>query len=160
VPLSSYALTVLADTTSPSPSGHSGGSSALNFLPLLLIVFVGYLLLVRPARQRQRKALQNRAALEPGATVTTTAGLLATVVAVDDDVVTLEVAPGVHSRYLKGAIARVHPTDLPEPIDDDGAGSTGSTTLDTVPEPTGMPETVEPTTEVPPATSGSDPTEH
>jgi preprotein translocase subunit YajC len=85
-----------------------GGSGFLSFLPLILIVGVGYLLLIRPARVRQRKALETRSAVEPGTEVTTTAGLLATVVAVDDDTVTLEVAPGVHSRYLKGAIARVH----------------------------------------------------
>jgi preprotein translocase subunit YajC len=86
----------------------------LSFLPLVLIVFVGYLLLVRPARNRQRKALENRAALEPGAEVTTTAGLIATVISVDDDVVTLEIAPGVQSRFIKGAIARVHTTYEPE----------------------------------------------
>jgi preprotein translocase subunit YajC len=85
-----------------------GGSGFLSFLPLILIVGVGYLLLIRPARNRQRKALETRGAVEPGSEVTTTAGLIATVVAVEDDTVTLEVAPGVHSRYLKGAIARVH----------------------------------------------------
>jgi len=105
-------------------SSGGGGSSFLSFLPLLLIIVVGYLLLIRPARNRQRKAMENRGAIAPGAEVTTTAGLLATVVSVDEDgdTVTLEVAPGIHSRYLKGAIARVH-NPLDETLDADGSHS-------------------------------------
>lgn len=110
-------IDVLAATS--GGSSGKGGSSIASFLPLLLIVVVGYMLLVRPARNRQRKAAENRTALEPGAEVTTTAGLLATVVSVDGDTVTLEVAPGVHSRYVRAAIARVHPTDEPT-LDDHG----------------------------------------
>jgi preprotein translocase subunit YajC len=109
----------------------------VSFLPLLLIVLVGYLLLVRPARVRQRKAQENRAALEPGAEVTTTSGLLATVVAVDDDVITLEVAPGVHSRYVKGAIARVHTVFEPEP---DEAMPDDATTHEALPAHESIPE--------------------
>lgn len=113
-------------------SGGGGGGGLLTFLPLILIVGVGYLLLIRPARNRQRKALETRSAVEPGAEVTTTAGLIATVVAVDDDTVTLEIAPGVHSRFLKGAIARVHDS-FEEPADDDES-----------PAPTTSPETITP----------------
>lgn len=94
----------------------------MSFLPLLLIVAIGYLLLVRPARNRQRKAMETRSNVQVGSEVTTTAGLLATVVAVEDDTVTLEVAPGVHSRFVKGAIARVNsPFDAPPAGDADGS---------------------------------------
>ncbi|HET7531170.1 MAG TPA: preprotein translocase subunit YajC [Mycobacteriales bacterium] len=113
MPFSSHALLVLAAGSSGSSGG--GGASISGFLPLLLIVVVGYLLLVRPARARQRKALETRTSVQPGVEVTTTAGLIATVVAVDDDTVTLEVAPGVHSRYVKGAIGRVNTPPEPEP---------------------------------------------
>jgi preprotein translocase subunit YajC len=113
VPLSHAAISVLA----ASSTGSKGGSSLTGFLPLILIVVVGYLLLVRPARNRQKRAAENRTALTPGVEVTTTAGLIATVTAVDeeDGTVTLEVAPGVHSRYVKGAIARVNTPPEPEP---------------------------------------------
>ena len=115
MPLSHHLLAVLA--TGTASSGKGGGSSLGNFLPLVLIVVVGYLLLIRPARNRQKKAAQNRTAITPGVEVTTTAGLIATVVEVDDEegTVTLEVAPGVHSRYVKGAIARVNTPVEPEP---------------------------------------------
>jgi preprotein translocase subunit YajC len=117
VPLTSHVLAAVL-----AKSGGSGGGGALNFLPLVLIVLVGYFLLIRPARRRQRVAAENRTAVLPGAEVTTTAGLLATVVSVDDDVITLEIAPGVNARFVKGAIARVHSPLEPEPHMDDLPG--------------------------------------
>jgi preprotein translocase subunit YajC len=114
VPFSSNALIVLAAS---SGSSGKGGGGLGPLIPFLLIAVVGYLLLVRPARARQRRALENRTAIGPGLEVTTTAGLIATVVAVDDDTVTLEVAPGVYSRYVKAAIGRVNTP--PEPETDD-----------------------------------------
>jgi preprotein translocase subunit YajC len=127
VPFSSNTLIVLAASTG------KGGSGLGPLIPFVLIAVVGYLLLVRPARARQRRALQNRTAIEPGVEVTTTAGLIATVVAVDDDTVTLEVAPGVHSRYVKAAIGRVNtppePEELEEPAEPetDAAADAGET---------------------------------
>jgi preprotein translocase subunit YajC len=110
VPFSSSALTVLAAT------GGKGGSGIAGLIPFLLIAVVGYLLLVRPARARQRAALNNRSNVEPGVEVTTTAGMIATVVAVDEDgTVTLEIAPGVHARFVKAAIGRVNTPPEPEP---------------------------------------------
>jgi preprotein translocase subunit YajC len=134
---------LLAVTSGGSSGG--GGSSFLSFLPLLLIVGVGYLLLIRPARNRQRRALETRSAAEPGAEVTTTAGLIATVVSVDDDTVTLEIAPGVHSRYLKGAIARVH-DPLEEPVDDDQPSMPRTSPETTATDPAPLDKT-EPTTD-------------
>ena len=48
-----------------------------------------------------------QSALGPGDEVVTIGGLYGTVVGVDDDTVTVEVAPGVQSRYARPAIARV-----------------------------------------------------
>lgn len=112
MPLTSNALAVLA-----AGSGGSGGSGIVGFLPLILIVLVGYFLLIRPARMRQRKAMANRSAVTPGVEVTTTGGIVATVVSVDDEegLVILEIAPGVNARFVKGAIARVHNPFEPEP---------------------------------------------
>ncbi len=100
-------------------AGSSGSGGLGAFIPLLLIVLVGYFLLVRPARARQRDMANTRSRVAPGVEVQTTAGLLATVVSVEEDgVVVLEVAPGVHSRYLSAAIARViTPESMPETIE-------------------------------------------
>jgi len=92
-------------------------------LPLLLIATAFYFLAIRPTRTRARAAEQMQSALRPGQEVVTTAGLYATVVELGDDTVLLEVAPGVHSRYAKRAIARVATGEVPGgPVPPPGGG--------------------------------------
>ena len=101
--------------TAATSSGSKKGSSFLPFLLLIGLFGVAYFIFLRPARNRQRAAVQARRQVEVGDEVTTTAGLIATVVAVDDDMLTLEVAPGVHCRYLPAAVLRVNGLDDAEP---------------------------------------------
>jgi preprotein translocase subunit YajC len=85
----------------------SSGSS-LTFPILIVLVFVGfYFLMIRPQRRRQQQVVQQQNTVVPGARVRTTAGMYATVVAVEDNDVILEVAPGVEVRYLKRSIMEV-----------------------------------------------------
>ncbi|WP_166350375.1 preprotein translocase subunit YajC [Phytoactinopolyspora limicola] len=83
-------------------------------LPILLIA-VFYFLLIRP-QQRQRRQMQHmQATLMVGSKVMTGAGLLGTVVSVDDDEVEIEVAPGVTNRYVRRAIVNIlESPDSPE----------------------------------------------
>ena len=81
-------------------------------LPILLIGAVFYLLIMRPARNRQKKQQQMISAIQPGTRVMTTAGIYGTVVEIDDDDVSIEIAPGVVIRAVKAAIGRV--LDEPE----------------------------------------------
>jgi preprotein translocase subunit YajC len=80
----------------------------------VLIVGAFYFLLIRPQKQRARAAMNMQENLEPGRQVMTTSGLFATVIRVDDDALELEVAPGVRTRWMRGAIARVIPLEEPE----------------------------------------------
>jgi preprotein translocase subunit YajC len=83
-------------------------SSSLTFPVLIVLVFVGfYFLMIRPQRRRQQQAAQQQKTIAPGSLIRTTAGMYATVVAVEDNDVILEVAPGVEVRYLRRAIAEV-----------------------------------------------------
>ncbi|MEO3888793.1 preprotein translocase subunit YajC [Nonomuraea sp. B5E05] len=85
-----------------------------SILPLILLVVVFYFLLIRPQRKRQQEAIRMQNSLTPGARVMTTTGLFGTVVAVDNEDVVLEVAPGVETRWVKAAIGRVvAPGDAP-----------------------------------------------
>ena len=76
-------------------------------LPFIVLLIALYFLLLRPNRARQQRMTQMQASLAPGARIMTTAGLHATVVAVEDDVVVLEVAPGVQTRWARAAVAKV-----------------------------------------------------
>ncbi|HET9518933.1 MAG TPA: preprotein translocase subunit YajC [Actinoplanes sp.] len=87
------------------PSAGGGG-----FTPLLLIVLlfaVMYFMMIRPQQKRRREAEQMQKALGPGDEIVTIGGLHATVVSIDDDVATVEIAPGVNVRFARPAIARV-----------------------------------------------------
>lgn len=91
-------------------------------MPLLLIVLlfgVMYFMMIRPQQKRRREAQQMQSALGPGDEIVTIGGLHATVVSVDDDVVTVEISPGVTARYARPAIARVvrqEPAAAEEPV--------------------------------------------
>lgn len=112
---------VLAATQTATTTKKSG-SGFYSIFFLVAIFGVVYFIFLRPARNRQRAAVVARRQVEVGDEVTTTAGLIATVVTVEDDFLTLEVAPGVHCRYVPAAILRVNGPDE-EPDDDESAES-------------------------------------
>jgi preprotein translocase subunit YajC len=89
-------------------TSSSKGSSSYTYLLLIVLVFVGfYFLMIRPQRRRQQMAQQQQRTLTPGSRVKTTAGMYATVSAVDGDDVILEVAPGVDVRYMRRAVMEI-----------------------------------------------------
>jgi preprotein translocase subunit YajC len=112
--MGSFSAVVAATSTKSS-------SSSYTFLLLIVLVFVGfYFLMIRPQRRRQQQAQQQQRTLNPGARVRTTAGMYATVSAVDGDDVILEVAPGVDVRYMRRSVVEVISAgEDEETVDDD-----------------------------------------
>lgn len=86
----------------------------LGFLPLILIM--GAFLFF--SSRRQRKAMQATIdlhdSLRVGDRVYTQSGLEATIAAIADDTVDLEIAPGVVTRWMKLAIRNRIEADVPE----------------------------------------------
>ncbi|SNS43579.1 protein translocase subunit yajC [Actinoplanes regularis] len=76
-------------------------------LPFILIIGVMYLLVIRPQQKRRREAMELQNKLGAGDEIVTIGGLHGTVVSVEDDVVTLEIAPDVQVRFARQAISRV-----------------------------------------------------
>ncbi len=96
--------------------------SLILFLPFLLIMG-GFMYF---SSRRQRRAMQAtidlHESLRPGDRVHTTSGLQATVVAIADDTVNLEIAPGVVTTWMKLAIRdRILPDDAEDLDEGDGA---------------------------------------
>jgi len=82
-------------------SSSSGISSLLIFaLPLALIGWMFY-----TQRRRGREAQMMQSSLGIGDEVTTSSGLLGRIAALDDEIATLEVSPGVNIRFNRRAIA-------------------------------------------------------
>jgi len=88
-------------------STSKGGSSAFTFIILAVLVGLFYVLIMRPQRNRQRKAMQTQSQVMPGQRIRTTAGLYGTVVSGDDRDVVVEIAPGVEVTMLRRAVMEV-----------------------------------------------------
>ena len=88
-------------------SGAGAGNSFTTILFLLLLFGVVYFLMIRPQQKRRREAQELQNKLGPGDQIVTIGGLHGTIVSVDADVATLEVAPGVQVKFARPAIARV-----------------------------------------------------
>jgi preprotein translocase subunit YajC len=91
------------------------------FYGLLIVGF--YLLAIRPQRQRAKAQAEIRASVQEGSAVVTTAGIHGTVVSVADDLLRIEVAPGVVMRFARGAVLQVVPPATADVVDDDGDGA-------------------------------------
>lgn len=74
---------------------------------LVILVVAFFVLVVRPQRRRLAAHRALMASLEVGTEVITTGGIYGVVVAVADDVITLEVAPQVSLKVARGAIAHL-----------------------------------------------------
>jgi preprotein translocase subunit YajC len=113
-------------------AANGTGSSALPQI-LLLVAFVGlfYFFLLRPMKRRQQQAAQQaaelRSSLSEGDEVVTVGGLYGTIVGMDDDTVTLQIAPGVAARYDRAAIARTITAPEAEEVADDDDNDLEST---------------------------------
>ncbi len=100
------------------------------FLPLVLIVLVFWFLVMRPARRRQQQMSNVQSSLGPGTQVMLNSGIYGTVVAVADDSVRVEIAPGTVIKVARQAVVRVvedttgtaNPTTEP-PTDEPGTGA-------------------------------------
>ncbi len=83
------------------------GNPAFTFIILAVLVGLFYVLIMRPQRNRQRKAAQTQSQVMPGQRVRTTAGMYGTVVSGDDRDVVIEIAPGVEVTMLRRAVMDV-----------------------------------------------------
>ena len=88
--------------------------------PLLALLFTFALMWVLLIRPQQRRIRQHQAVVEslrPGDEIVTAGGIYGTVQAIDEEAMTLEVAPGVELRVLRAAVSqRVNP---PDDVDED-----------------------------------------
>ena len=94
------------------------------FGSLLLIVpmlAIGYFVLIRPQKRRMEAQRELLSRLDIGDEVVTSGGIFGTILEIDedDDVITVEIAPGTNIRMLRGGISR-RIADDDEVYDEDG----------------------------------------
>lgn len=79
----------------------------VQLLPFAGLFLVFYFLIIRPQQQKQNQHTQMLANLKKNDEVITSGGLYGRVMALGDDVVTLEIAPNVRVRVSRPQIASV-----------------------------------------------------
>lgn len=79
------------------------------FLPILLIMVIFYVLLILPAQKRQKKTAAMLAGLKNGDKVITNGGVFGTIVGLEDDALQLRIADQVKVKVLRSAIAGLQP---------------------------------------------------
>ncbi len=89
--------------TAPEGQGPLGAIGGI--LPLVLIFVVFYFVLIRPQQKAAKQQQAFQAALKKGDEVLTNAGIIGTVVSVEDRTATLDVGQGNKIRVVKTQIA-------------------------------------------------------
>jgi preprotein translocase subunit YajC len=94
--------------------------TSLLFIVLMIAVF--YFLLIRPQQRRARGQRSLIDSLDVGDEIVTIGGMHGTITELDDEGVTIEIAPDVEVRFVKSAIARklVFDDDTEDDGDDEG----------------------------------------
>ncbi|MDE2234583.1 MAG: preprotein translocase subunit YajC [Gammaproteobacteria bacterium] len=80
-------------------------------MTIMIVAFIGifYFLLIRPQQKRQKEHQKMLAAIGKGDEVVTSGGVLGRVKDLDDQFITLEVAPGVDHKVQRQAVSAVLP---------------------------------------------------
>ena len=85
----------------------SGPSALVSFAPLILVFVIFYLLLIRPQQRKVKEHQRLLAKLKRNDEVMTSGGIYGKVVALTDNVVTLEIAPNVRIRVHRPQISEI-----------------------------------------------------
>ena len=99
--------TALAQVAAPEPSlpGGSGTSVYMNFIPLVLIFGVFYMLIIRPQQKKLDEQTKMIKALRRGDRVITTGGIHGKISKLEgEDIVMLEVADGIIIKILRSHV--------------------------------------------------------
>ena len=99
----------------PAQPGQQQASPGLSLMPLVLIFFVFYILLIRPQKKQMQKHQEMLNDLTKGSLVITSGGIHGRVTALKGKQVELEIAPNTKITINKSAVAGL---SLPEAASD------------------------------------------
>jgi preprotein translocase subunit YajC len=109
----------MAQTLGGAAAAGGGPMDALiQFAPIVLIVFAGYFLFLRPQSQRAKAHQAMIAGLKRNDTVVLSSGLIGKVVRVEDAEVGVEIAQGVTVKVVKAMISEVRVRGAPAAAND------------------------------------------
>jgi len=92
-----------------SSGGGQGGNPLLGFLPLVLIIFVMYFLMIRPQAKKQKEHRAMLGKLEKGDKVLTAGGIVGTVAGIKENegMLIVKIADNVKIEITRSSVAQV-----------------------------------------------------
>ncbi len=115
---------LIAPAFAQGASADGGSSFLIQLLPLVLIFAVFYFLLIRPQQKRVKEHKAMVAAVQRGDRVVTAGGIQGKVARVDEDTVTVEIAPEITVKIVRDTLSQVIPKDgAPAPAETKSAKS-------------------------------------
>jgi len=108
-------------TTAPGSTGQADGGSApaadFSFpWPMLLVgVAIMWFMMINPERKNRKKRDAMLGELKKGDKILTAAGIYGTIVQMQDQIVTLQIADGVRIRLNRGSIQQLESDEAPLP---------------------------------------------
>jgi preprotein translocase subunit YajC len=85
-------------------NGASGGLANMLFLFVAMGLLM-YALIIRPQQRRDKEQREMLSKIEKGDSIVTTGGIHGKVTGVADDMLTVEIAPGVRIKLIRSAVA-------------------------------------------------------
>ncbi len=82
-------------------------SNLSGLLPIVIVIVAFYFLFIKPSKARRKLLTDMQGSLVPGVRVMTTSGIFGVVSTVTDEIVRIEIAPGVIIEVVPAAIGRV-----------------------------------------------------
>jgi preprotein translocase subunit YajC len=96
-------------TSVPGQAPAAGGSSLMMFVFMFGIFIIFYLLLILPARKKQKKHMQMVENLKSGDRVITTGGIHGTIMGVKQDRLEVKIASNTVIQVTKSAVGAILP---------------------------------------------------
>jgi preprotein translocase subunit YajC len=113
------ALSLLVQAgAAPETPAEAPGFPGMNWVPILLILAIFYVVLILPERKKQKQRQQMLDALQKGDQVLTTSGIYGTVVQSTKEMVVVQVADNVRLRFARPAIQSVVTETAPAPSEE------------------------------------------
>jgi preprotein translocase subunit YajC len=88
-------------------TASSGGSSFTAFIPIIAMVAIFYFLLIRPQQKKAKEHRDMLGALKKGDKVITSGGIYGEVTGIDNNAVTIEIAPKIRVKITRESVAVV-----------------------------------------------------
>lgn len=100
---------VLLMTGTSGSGGAQGGNPLVGFLPLVLIIFIMYFLMIRPQAKKQKEHRAMLEKLEKGDKILTSGGIIGTVAGIKENegLLIVKIADNVKVELNRNSVAQV-----------------------------------------------------